>query len=213
MKKILRMMAVVAAVFGLVVLWSPTCAAAGGEQRIATVNLQKVFDTYYKTVRSTQALQQEATDMEKEHKSMVDAGKKEEADWQKLIEKAEDQAVSAEERAKSKRAAQDKLNEVKNVEQTIQEYDRAASAKLREKRRQRTDDILKEISGVLHALAKARGYSLVLDSSGESANMAPIVLYTNGADDLTDELIKELNAGAPAAPVDDKDAKPAKSAK
>jgi outer membrane protein len=210
MKKLLQMMAVIAAVFGLVSLGSTACA--GADQKIATVNLQKVFDKYYKTVRSNLALQQEAADMEKERKDMVDAGKKEESDWQKLIEKSEDQAVSADERAKSKKAAQDKLNEVKNAEQTIQEYDRAAGAKLREKRRQRTDDILKEIRGVLDAEAKAGGYALVLDISGESANMAPVVLYSNGVSDLTENLIKELNAGAPATPVDDKDAKTTKDA-
>jgi Skp family chaperone for outer membrane proteins len=203
------MMVVVMAGAGFVWFCSPACA----DQKIATVNLQKAFDAYYKTVRSNLAFQQEASDMEKERKSMVDAGKKEESDWQKLIEKSEDQAVSAAERAKSKKDAQDKLNEVKTAEQSIQEYDRAAGAKLREKRRQRTDDIVKEIRGVLDAEAKSGGYALVLDISGESANMAPVVLYSNGANDLTDNLIKELNAGAPAAPADDKDATPAKGAK
>ena len=44
---------------------------------------------------------------------------------------------------------------------------------------------------------KPAGYTLVLDISGESANMAPVVLFSSGANDLTDNLIKELNAGAP----------------
>ena len=198
---------------GLVLFCSRALAAGGGDQKIATVNLQKVFDTYYKTVRSNSALQQEAADMEKERKSMIDSEKKAETDWQKLIEKAEDQAVSAEERARSKKEAQQKLTEAKSAGEAIQEFDRAAGAKLREKRRQRTDDILKEIRGVLDGEAKVGGYSLVLDVSGESANMAPVVLYSNGAYDLTENLIKELNAGAPAPPADDKDTKPAKTAK
>jgi Skp family chaperone for outer membrane proteins len=213
MKKMLQMLAAVTAAMGLASLCLPAGAGVGADQKIAIVNLQKVFDTYYKTIRSNQALKQEATEMDKQHQGMVDAGKQEEADWQKLIEKAEDQAVSAEERAKSKKAAQEKLNEVKTAEQTIQDFDRAAGAKLREKRRQRTDDILKEIRGVLDGEAKAGGYSLVLDVSGESANMAPVVLYSNGSNDLTENLVKELNAGAPMAPPDEKDAKPAKGAK
>jgi outer membrane protein len=204
MNRMFQMMAVATAAFGLSLL-----AAHGApvEQKIATVNLQKVFEKYYKTVRSTAALKQEAAEMQKERKDMVDAEQKQEAEWQKLIDKAEDQAVSAEERAKSKTAAAEKLREVKNSGQNIQEYDRASSARLREKERQRRDDIVKEIRAVLDADAKGVGYTLVLDVSGESANLAPIVLYSAGANDMTESLIKELNAGAPPAPADDKEAK------
>lgn len=175
-------------------------------QTIATVDLEKVFDKFYKTERSNIKFKREASDMEKERNDMVDAEKKQEADWQKLIDKAEDQAVSADERARSKKAAEEKLSEIKGAEQTIQEYDRASSAKLREENRQRRDDIVKEIRGVLNADAKAAGYTLVLDVSGESANMAPVVIYTAGVNDMTDSLIKELNAAAPAMTADDKDA-------
>ena len=206
-------MAVATAAFGLSSGWSPANAGVPAEQRIATVDLAKVFEKYYKTVRSTQALKQEAADMQKERKDMVDAEQKQEGEWQKLIDKAEDQAVSAEERAKSKTAAAEKLREVKSAGQTIQEYDRASAARLREKERQRRDDIVKEIRSVLDADAKAGGYTLVLDVSGESANMAPFILFSSGINDLTDNLIKELNAGAPPMPADDKDAKDAKRAK
>jgi Skp family chaperone for outer membrane proteins len=201
------MMAVAAAVFGLGAAWLPASPGDPAGQKIATVDLAKVFEKYYKTVRSTEALKQEASDMQKERKDMVDAEQKDEDEWQKLIDKAEDQAVSAEERARSKSDATEKLREVKSAGQSIQEYDRASAAKLREKERLRRDDIVKEIRSVLDADAKAGGYTLVLDVSGESANMAPVVLYSSGVNDLTDNLIKELNAAAPAVSVDDADAK------
>ncbi len=87
---------------------------------------------------------------------------------------------------------------------SITEFDRRAAARLNEKKRQRRDDIVKEIRGVVNADAKAGGYTLVLDPSGESANMAPVVLYSNGQDDLTDAVIKELNAAAPPGSLDSK---------
>ena len=106
MKKILEMMAVAAAAFGLGLTGLPASAGVPADQKIATVDLQKVFEKYYKTVRSTTALKQEAADMQKERKDMVDAEQKQESEWKKLIDKAEDQAVSADERDKSKKAAQ-----------------------------------------------------------------------------------------------------------
>ena len=213
MKTILKNTAVVGTAIGLGLMMLAAVPASAMEQKIATVDLQKVFEKYYKTVRSTQALKEEAADMQKERADMVAAGKKQESEWQKLIDKAEDQAISAEERAKSKKDAEEKFREVKSAEDDIQKYDRACSARLQEKERQRRDDIVKEIRGVLDGDAKTGGYTLVLDVSGESANMAPIVLYSTGVNDLTESLLKELNAGAPALPADDAAAKDTKATK
>src|ERR1035441_7174110 len=91
MKKLLLMVAVAAAAFGLGAIFSQAGPGVPAEQKIATVNLAKVFDKYYKTIRSTTAIKQEAADMEKERKDMIDSGKKQESEWQKLIEKSEDQ--------------------------------------------------------------------------------------------------------------------------
>jgi Skp family chaperone for outer membrane proteins len=215
MKKILRNVAVAPVALALCSLWLSAGAALAADQKIATVDLAKVFDKYYKTVRSTQALKLEAADMEKEGKEMVDSAKKQEEEWHKLIDKAEDQAVSAEERAKSKKAAEEKFRELRGAEESIKEYNQAASTRLQEKRRQRTEDILKEIRGVLDVQAKAGGYTLVLDVSGDSVNSVPtpIVIYTSGVNDLTESVIKELNAGAPLMSSDDKEAQGAKGAK
>jgi len=177
-------------------------AASAADQKIAIVDLQKVFDKYYKTVQSTAALKLQAADMEKERKQMIDSAERHKEEWQKLIDKANDQAVSAEERDKSKKAAEQKYIELETDKQSITEFDRAASSRLREKELQRRDDIVKEIRVVLNADAKAAGYTLVLDPSGESQNMVPVVLYNNGQNDLTEALIKELNATAPPGALD-----------
>lgn len=200
MKKTIQLVAVTAAALGGI--FSPSlCSAA--DQKIGTVDLQKVFNQYYKTVRSTAALKEEFTDIQKEHDRMLDADKKQEQEWQALVQKSGDQALSEDERNKSKVAAEQKFRQLRDSEDALQTYDRASSAKMHEKERQRRDDIVKEIRGVLDADAKAGGYTLVLDISGESANMAPVVLYSSGVNDLTDSLIKELNAGAPPTPVDE----------
>ncbi len=140
--------------------------------------------------------------MEKERKQMLDNAENHKTEWQKLIDKANDQAVSSEERDKSKKEAEQKYVELENDKQSITEYDRASSAKLREKELQRRDAIVKEIRAILEADAKAGGYTMVLDPSGDSGNMVPVVLYTNGQNDLTDALIKELNATAPPGSMD-----------
>jgi Skp family chaperone for outer membrane proteins len=196
MKKLMQICLLSAGIAGL------GTGGRAAEQKIATFSLRKAFDGYYKTIQSTLALKQEAGEVEKERAQMIENEGKQKDEYRKLIDRAYDQAVSAEEREKSKKAAADKSAELETDEQRINEFDRMAASRLHEKERQRRDDIVKEIEGVVDAHAKAAGYALVLDRSGESANLVPMVLYSNGENDLTDAIIKELNAAAPPGSLD-----------
>ena len=67
------------------------------------------------------------------------------------------------------------------------------------------DNVLSDIKAAVTAQAKAAGCSLVIDAAAETANATTAVIYTSGENDLTDAVLKRLNAGAPigatAAPV------------
>ena len=93
---------------GLLLL-SLLSSPAWGQGRIATIDLRKVFDGYWKTKQADAALKDRAADMEKEHKNMLDDWKKAKEDYQGLLAGANDQAVSSEEREKRKKAAEEKL--------------------------------------------------------------------------------------------------------
>jgi Skp family chaperone for outer membrane proteins len=176
--------------------------AGAADQKIATVDLSKVFEKYYKTIQSQNSMRLEVADMEKERAQMIDAAKKHEDEWRSLIDKANDQAASAEARDRSKKNASEKYSELETDKQSLTTFDRVARQRLGEKERQRRDELVKEILGVLNADAKAAGDTMVLDISGASANMTPVVLYSNGQNDLTEALIKELNAAAPPGSLD-----------
>ena len=59
------------------------------------------------------------------------------------------------------------------------------------------DKVLVDLQAHVNAAAKAGGYSLVLDTSADSITSTAIVLYHSGENDLTDDVLKQLNAGAP----------------
>jgi outer membrane protein len=177
-------------------------ASQAADQKIGTVDMSKVFEKYYKTVQSTAAIKLEAGDMEKEGKQMIDNAEQHKTEWQKLVDKANDQAVSSEERDKSKKAAEQKYMELETDKQSITQFNQIATSRLREKQLQRRDDIVKEIRHILDIDAKTAGYSMVIDISGQSQNMVPVVIYTTGQNDMTDALIKELNSTAPPGALD-----------
>jgi outer membrane protein len=173
--------------------------AAHAEMKIATIDLRKVFDNYYKTKQADEILKKEADDVQKERKDIIDKYKKLEEDWKGLISRANDQALSSDERDKAKQQAERKLVELRETEQAVNDYDRVAQQKLFEKKKIKWDAIVGEIRQVVNAKCKTAGYNLVLDSSGDTMNNTPIVLYTDGQNDVTDLILKELNATAPVS--------------
>lgn len=195
MKNIVQKGVLSAVLFALVGFTVP----ASAQPKIGVVEMRKVFDGFYKTKQADAALKEEGNDLEKERADMVDNYRKRDEERNKLIEKANDQSLSPEERDRSKVAADRKLLELKDLEKTVDEFDRAARTKQMEKKRLRWDAIVGEIRAAINAKAKAEGYTMILDTAGESLNNTPVVLYTNGSNDLTEAILATLNAAAPAS--------------
>lgn len=172
--------------------------SAMAQNRIATVDLRKVFDGYWKKKQAEASLKERQTDMEKEDRNMVDDYKKVKDDYQSLLTSANDQAVSPEERDKRKGAAEEKLRRMKEMEETIAQYERQARTTMGEQSQRIRSNILAEIRNVVNAKAKAAGYFLVVDSAAESINSTPVYLYSSNENDITDAVLQQLNANAPA---------------
>jgi outer membrane protein len=171
--------------------------SAFAQTRIGTVDLRKVFDGYWKTKQADAALKDRAADMDKSHKEMLDGWRKAKEDYAKLLSDANDQAVSAEERERRKRTAETKLRDMKETEENIGQFERQARTTLDEQKRRMRDNILGEIRTVLNARAKQAGFTLVIDTAAETINSTPVILYTAGENDLTDQVLSQLNAAAP----------------
>ncbi|MBI3876196.1 MAG: OmpH family outer membrane protein [Verrucomicrobia bacterium] len=195
-----KMFARIAAALAAVTLLAAPVRAA--ELKIATVNLKKAFDEYWKTKVADKQLKDDATSFEKRYKDMVEDYKKANEDYRKLLDGSADPAVSADERDKRKKAAENKLREVQEIENSIKTFERSANSQIMEKKRNMRDKIVTEIRGYVDAKAKAGSFAAVIDSSSESINNAPILLYTAGLPDLTEELLTQLNATAPPGALD-----------
>jgi Skp family chaperone for outer membrane proteins len=187
-----------------VLLFSLLGGSALAQGRVATVDTLKVFDSYWKTKQANAVLKDQLAEVEKADKEMTDGWKKAKEDYQKLLADANDQAVSADERNKRKKAAEDKLKDIKDTEDNITQFERQAHTRLNEQKARMRKNILDEIKLTVNSKAKAGNYSLVIDSGGQTyvADPAgpyytPSVLYNNNENDLTEEVIKQLNAGAP----------------
>ena len=188
---------------------------ASAQSRIATVDLQKIFNKYWKREQAEAALKERGAEMDKDYKALMEDYSKTKDDYTKLLAEANDQTVTPDERDKRKTRAEAKLLEVQTAEKTVQTFAGNAREQIDSQKKRMRDTILQEIRTAINAKAKAQSFSLVLDASGETGLGTNFILYTNGENDLTDDILKQLNAAAPpaatpAASGADDTAKPAK---
>ncbi|MGB7770180.1 MAG: OmpH family outer membrane protein [Verrucomicrobiia bacterium] len=191
MKNVLRI------ILPAILLMTLLSSSALAQQKIAIVDMGKLFDGYWKTKQAEAALNDRKTELSKEDHGFLDNLQKDRDEYQKLLDAANDQAISAEERDKRKQAAADKYTEIQNSQTTIVQFERQAQATLAEQTQRMRSDLIKEITAAVAAKAKAAGYTMVLDLAGQSINQTPVVLYTDGQNDLTVAVLAQLNAGAP----------------
>jgi outer membrane protein len=171
--------------------------SALAQTKIATVDLKKLFDNYYKTKLAQAAIQERASQLDKDDKSMKDELKTGSDDYQKLLQQANDQALSADERDRRKQSADDKLKDLQQRKAAIDQYERQAQTSLGEQRQRMRDNILVEIKAAVATKAKAANDTLVFDTAAETVNGTMAVIYSTSDNDLTDAVLAQLNAGAP----------------
>ncbi|HUA38997.1 MAG TPA: OmpH family outer membrane protein [Candidatus Sulfopaludibacter sp.] len=191
MRNVLRI--ILPTVLLTVFLSSPALA----QQKIATVDLRKLFDGYWKTKQAETALNDRKAELDKEDRGFLDNLQKDRETYQKLLDAAADQAISSDERDKRKQAAADKYAEIKDSQTAIVQFERQAQATLGAQTQRMRSDIIKEITAAVSARAKAAGYTMVVDTASDNANQTSVVVYNDGQNDLTAAVLAQLNAGAP----------------
>jgi outer membrane protein len=177
------------------VLMAVLGSSAWAQGRIATVDLPKLFNGYWKKKQADATIKETRDDLTKGYNDLRDEFKKANEDYQTILASAKDPVISAEERDKRNRAADNALKHLRDLEDNIRQYERQADANINEKGQRMKMNLLTEIRNVISAKAKASGYALVLDASTD--NVAPVVLYANGDSDITDAVLAELNRTAP----------------
>jgi outer membrane protein len=191
MKNILRI------VTPIILLLTFLAGSALAQQKIAIVDMQKVFDGYWKKKQADVALNDLKVELQKEGRGFIDDLNKSKEDYQKLLDAAADQAISDDERARRKQAADDKAKQIQESQQTIVQFEQTSQARLTDQGQRMRENILKEIQAAVATKAKTGGYTMVIDSSAEAASQTPVFLYNDGQNNLTTDILNQLNAGAP----------------
>jgi len=175
-----------------IALLAAAVGSANADTKVATVDMKKLFNGYYKTKLAQTSLESRKTELRKEIKDMADGLDKAQADYKELLNQAGDQAISSDERAKRQQAATDKAKEIANSKAAIEQFQRQAEAQLADQSQRMSANLVAEIQKAVADKAKAGGYLDVLNSG-----TTEVVVYAGADNDLTTAVLAQLNAGAP----------------
>jgi Skp family chaperone for outer membrane proteins len=174
--------------------------AQASSSRIVYVDLDRIFNEYYKTPLATAKLKETAEGYTKELEDMLGKFRKETEALNKLREEQDKTEYTTEVREQKKKAVQDKLTEVSKLQREIEDYKRSHQQELERQTQRMRQGIIKEITDVIGKEARDAGYAYVLDKSGRTLNGVAAVVYAQDSLEITDDILKVLNKNAPKLP-------------
>lgn len=164
--------------------------------KVATIDMDQLFEKYYKTEAEQSKLQED----QKKAKAQLDAMMKERealvAEANALQEQVKNPVLSDEARKKAEADLQAKVGDIRGKEQEIQGTAQQAQQILQKRSMQFQQKTAEEISAVAAEIAKKKGATLVLNQ-GASA----VVVYADPAFSITEDVLIEINKDRPAPAV------------
>ena len=151
--------------------------------KMGFADLSRMFDEYHKTKSYDKVLEGKQKDFEKARNDKIEAVKEKQSKLDLL--------------AKDKRGDAEK--EIQKLKDELLEYDQQIKTDLTKARNEMIREILLEIEKVVSEFAQKEKYGIILNDR--------VLIYGNDGFNLTETLLKLLNAGQPAG---DEKAKPAK---
>ena len=189
---------------------------ASAEIKIGSVDMKKVFESYWRTKEAETKMSETRAVLKRD----LDERNEKRKELQDSIEKLNDEIKKPElskDRALAKtKERDDKIAEWQNMMRELQAYQMEKEKQLADQTLRIRNGIVDEIRKVVDDKVKSTGYDLVFDTSGNSINNVPVVLYAKESYDFTKEIIDKLNADRPksaAAPEKPVEAPPAPKGK
>ena len=176
-------------------------ATAQAEIKISSVNIQELYTKFYKRFETENTLQKQLTEIKADVKVREDKLRA----LQKEIEQIKgkyDSSLSDSAVAKLRKQFDEKVNELKAADQELKDFVQRREVAFREVRNTEMRVLMEEVQTAINTVADQSGSDLVLDSGAISPQAAigvgtRVFPYMKKDIDLTPEVLKVLNAGAP----------------
>jgi len=165
------------------------------DSRMVFIDLDRVFNEFYKTKLADAQLKEQADEYNEERRKMVEEYEAMNERFTEAREQAQDIALSEEVRNRKRTEAEELLIDIRDFESRIQRFDQTRRKQLEDQGRRMRTRIVAEIQEEIRTYARNQGYLAVMDSSGQSLNAVELFLYVDGRLDISDAVLEILNKG------------------
>ena len=171
----------------------PIAAFAQGTLKVGTVDMQRAFKEYGKTKDAEAKINDAKNAAKKEYDDRAESYKKALDEINNLNKQLDAPALSADAKSQKAKERDDKIANIKNMEREINEFRQTRERQLQEQAMRMREGIVKEITDIVMEKVKTNNMDLVFDKSGMSLNGVPVLMYSHGNVDFTNDIIAVLN--------------------
>jgi Skp family chaperone for outer membrane proteins len=162
---------------------------------VVTIDMNKVFENYYRTLIENKKLAKEKDITESRLKEMQAQVYKLQNDYQSLMRESMNPVLSEGARTQKKQDAEGKATEGQAALKNLKFFQQNLQKEAVGKRRTITAELTKDIQQVVDKYAVDNKVDLVLDASGKSVNGVNLVIYSKNSLSITDKILAKINKG------------------
>lgn len=177
----------------LILLLVTFSALLCAQQKIAVVDMKKIFSGYDKTKALELKMNEQVKIYQEYAAKLLQEYRTLESECKRLRDDSMNLTLSEAERESRKLSFVTKSEELKRKEKEINEYNSSRQKLLKEQFETKRAEIIAEIRQVVSNKSLLEGWTLVLDKSGVSLNDLSIVIYNVSSIDITQPVLNDLN--------------------
>lgn len=174
-----------------------TMQAQAADIKIATIDLQKVFEDYFKTKEADARLKDQMEGFKTERDSRLEDYRSLVDQIKSLRDSLNDPSLSDDAKKEKQLKYEEKFNEARQREQELKNFEQTTAKLIQDQSGRMRKTIIDEINVVVKEFCSGK-YDLVLDKSGVTMNGTSVILFSENMTDLTGEIVQRLNSKKPA---------------
>jgi Skp family chaperone for outer membrane proteins len=178
--------------FGLV-----TASVAAEKLKVATVDMGTLVRQYHRYQSAQKEKQLEIESIREAERERLLGIQALEEELNTMVKEMKDPSFSLAKRNAIREEAAVKQADLQALERELNVFLNRRDQELREKMATLQNEIVQDVMEKVNAYAETREVDLVLDESGISTTEVPFLIYVREKIDLTDPVLKLLNADAP----------------
>ncbi|MBR2509203.1 MAG: OmpH family outer membrane protein [Lentisphaeria bacterium] len=168
------------------------CQAA---QKIVTVNIEKLFNSYYKTSQVENIIKKQAQVYQDYLNKKLESVKAIDKKFRVQLDKAQNVTISSADRSAAAKEAEKLSNEIRVIRKEMEVYSNEKRKEMGNMTMRKRQELMQEITACVRKTAEGLGADFVFDVSGRTAHQIPAVIYAKPSTDITNQVLQILNKG------------------